>query len=191
MKSIGFLTFLLVTIFVTNVLAQKPVRGSLFSYSSNVSKDQSKSVIDEEPDKRFSDTVTIAIGSRTDAESASNDYEKAVELYQNKQYGEACNIFMRLGKTLPLKNQLRPDVQFMNAECAAVSGALDDAKKILAVLIEDKETPRQVLEKSLVRMGHVYCGLGEAPKAAEYFTRLKQEFPNSAYLRVASCSAIE
>lgn len=79
----------------------------------------------------------------------------------------------------------------MNAECAAVQGQLTESQKLLAGLIEDAATPRPVLEKAIVRLGHVLCGLGNTAKAAEFFARLKRDFPNSAYLRVASCGAIE
>ncbi|MCC6844914.1 MAG: hypothetical protein LC116_02025 [Bacteroidetes bacterium] len=171
--------------------AQRPVRGSLFHTKASTVVSSEQSNKQGEPDKRFADTLTITVGDVPKSGTESEDYEKAVELYQGKQYGEACAIFVRLRQTLPKQSRILPDVMFMNAECAAVQGLLEDARKILAALIENDATPSQVLEKSLVRLGHVFCGLGTAAKAEELFARLKHDFPNSAYLRVASCKAIE
>lgn len=171
--------------------AQRPVRGSLFHAKVSTAAASEQSNKPDEFDKRFADTLTITVGDVPKAGMESEDYEKAVELYQGKQYGEACAIFIRLGQALPKQSRILPDIKFMNAECAAVQGRLEDARKILAALVESDETPSPVLEKSLVRLGHVFCGLGTAAKAKELFARLKREFPNSAYLRVASCDAIE
>lgn len=180
----------MVVMLTADAIAQRPVRGSLFKKTTP--PEQQPVVQPEETDDRFADTLTIAVGDNgTIPENFTEDYEKAISLYQGKQYGEACGIFVRLRQSLPKQHQLLPDVMFMNAECAAVRGLLTESQKLLAGLIEDAATPRPVLEKSLVRLGHVLCGLGNSAKAAEFFARLKREFPNSAYLRVASCGAIE
>lgn len=175
---------------VIPAFAQRPVRGSLFKKTP--SPEQKPLAPPEEVDERFADTLTIAVGDGgAKPETLTEDYEKAIALYQGKQYGEACAIFLRLRQSLPKQHQLLPDVIFMNAECAAVQGQLTESQKLLAGLIEDAATPRPVLEKAIVRLGHVLCGLGNTAKAAEFFARLKRDFPNSAYLRVASCGAIE
>lgn len=187
--ALWFAAVVAVLLVVQPAAGQKPVRGSLFKKQlAGLPAEQQGA----EPDNRFADTLTIAVGDRqATTGEPQEEYEKAVEFYQGKRYAEACALFVRLGKTLSKRHQLRPDVLFMNAECAAVDGRLNEAQGILEGLLGDAATPPQVLEKTIVRLGHVYCGLGDTVKAGTFFTRLKREFPNSAYLRVASCNALE
>jgi lipopolysaccharide biosynthesis regulator YciM len=80
---------------------------------------------------------------------------------------------------------------FYKSECNILNNEFDSALSILSNLLEDKNLPSQIYEKTLVRLGQVYCVTDSKAKAEEMFAKLKKEFPNSIYLKLADCSVVE
>ena len=180
----------------TDALAQRPVRGSVFPLKQTTDVPAENSPSKSNASKRFGDTIAVgnAIAKQPLAQtdmpvSTSEELEKATALFNNQKYVEASGKFNELAQTLKNDDPLLYEVQFMQGECASVLGQLDRAEKILTMLSSKPNVPPGVLERTLVRLGHVFCGLGKTDQAAKAFGKFKQEFPTSQYNSVANCES--
>lgn len=183
----------------SNVLAQHPVRSSVFPQKQTTDVPADNTPSKSNPSRRFGDT--IAVGNmiaklppgQTDVQppTTSDELEKATALFNNQKYVEASEKFNQLAATLKNDDPLLYEVQFMQGECASVLGQLDRAEKILTMLSSKPNVPPGVLERTLVRLGHVFCGLGKTEQAAKAFGKFKQEFPASQYTSVANCESVK
>lgn len=118
-------------------------------------------------------------------------YEETLARFDEGRYDVACPQFRTIVETLPPGDSLAYEARFMEAECEVVNNRLVIALSTLIALSLDTDTPVAVLEKALVRKGQVQCLLGEKDSAAETFTQFRNRFPNSPYLPLADCSAVE
>ncbi|MFP4368361.1 MAG: hypothetical protein ACLFR2_02165 [Candidatus Kapaibacterium sp.] len=187
-------------IIISFVPACSPVR-SYNSYDKTVKKDHAKQENQHDIDKpnpgagRFSDT-TIVLADPVYAqylESSGNIddvYKKALRQFDDKSYESACAAFSLLVSTLPQSDSLYYESAFYKSECRIMNDEMDKALELLLELAGNDLTPAAVLEKSLVRIGHIYCYKGKDETAQRYFKRLKKEFPASPYLELADCSKI-
>lgn len=144
------------------------------------------------PKDRFSDTTVIYLTEESQY-IASNDspvrsqYEQGIKLFDSKDFTAACNIFKGIVENYTEKDDIYYDSRFYTAECLILANDVETAEKLFLNTLDAKNVPDFVTEKVLVRLGQVYCLMNKHSLAQRYFTRLKNEFPNSDYLKVASC----
>lgn len=184
----------------TDVLAQRPVRGSVFPQKKATDTPAEDVSSKSTASRRFGDT--IAVGSTqskattpqaqpTVSANIAEEVEKATALFNNQKYVEASDRFTQLAGTIKNDDPLLYEVQFMQGECASVLGQLERAEKILTMLSSKPNIPPGVMERTLVRLGHVFCGLGKTDQATKAFSKFKKEFPASQYNSVANCESVK
>ncbi len=145
-------------------------------------------------DARFADTavVIMPIAQNGTTNRALGDiFSEAVRDFDGENYKSACSKFEAFSGTLRKNDSLYFETMFYKSECNILNNEFDSALSILSTLLEDKNLPSQIYEKTLVRLGQVYCVTDSKAKAEEMFGRLKKEFPNSIYLKLADCSVVE
>ena len=118
------------------------------------------------------------------------EYAFALDKFDKGNFDEACTEFELLSGTLPARDPLRYEALFMLAECAAVRDQLVTGVRLLESLNADAATPPAVAEKVMVRLGQLYCVLGDDAQAEQLFDLFRSTYPSSAYLPLADCSSV-
>ncbi|MEJ5245521.1 MAG: tetratricopeptide repeat protein [Bacteroidota bacterium] len=150
-----------------------------------------------ETKNRFSDTTFIDINytppkEMTKSVQAMNDeLKQAIDLYHDGKVNEACQIFARL---LTNTNKQAKDYQILlyySSECYIAKNMFEPAKKLLTDILSLDELFDDIKEKSLVRLGQVYCIENKKTEADRLFRQLRREYPKSKYIKLADCDAIK
>ena len=118
------------------------------------------------------------------------EYRQAIELFNNDNFQESCPIIEHIAQTLPDNDTLKYDAMFYWSECLIQKNKLKKSIQILSSLINNKNSTNSILEKSLVRLGHLYCLQNDKQTAKIYFNRLRIKFPHSAFLQLANCGVV-
>lgn len=141
---------------------------------------------------RFEDT-TVVVVRKNDPESArlagakiGEQFAELVENYERNADFD-CSNFEAIRETLMPGDSLAYAARFYAAECLAVNNFLAEAEAELKELADDVETPSEIREKALIRLGHVYCLQKKDLLAERAFESLRALFPNSKYLKTADC----
>ena len=193
---VGFVSFTFFS--AVSLQAQRPIRGTVFyerptSDNSGQSNEQPEGLLIK--NRRFADTITIAERgekvSKTSTKRIEVEVDEAMKLFDNQEYSAAQERFRQLSGTISANDPLLMEVLFMTAECDAVLAHYSDAEKQLVKLTTRNDITPAVLEKALVRLGHVFCAEQKLKEAEQAFKRLRQEFPESKYTKLADCSAIK
>lgn len=133
----------------------------------------------------------VAIGGeRTQAfyEKLIRDFMKATaDAEQSTTFD--CNVFNIYAGQFSFNDSLLQEAQYSFAECSISHDRLEDAAVALEALCSEK-MHRGVAPKALVRLGQVYCILGDNARAQRYFARLKKEYPRSVYNQLADCGRL-
>jgi hypothetical protein len=128
-------------------------------------------------DSRFGDTTIITIGEVNDTTSPkSGILDEAIKEFDAETYGECCPKFRNLTETISQGDSIYYESLFYLSECELIDKKLEEGRSNLELLVNDKKVPVSILQKSLVRLGQVFCVLNEKQKALELFNRLKSEF---------------
>lgn len=178
-------------------MAQRPIRSTVFYKRPSPESVKAKEDLDNQDikDRRFSDTITIAEQGEKIKKSSGKrieiEVDEAMKLFDNQDYGAAQERFRQLSGTISANDPLLMEVLFMSAECDAVTAQYKEAEKQLVKLTTRSDITPVVLEKALVRLGHVFCAQQKLGEAGQAFKRLTQEFPESKYIKLADCSAIK
>ncbi len=180
-----------------------PVR-SRYYYDDNTPKNRENKAISQVEetsapesdfvDSRFNDTAVVVMPvaqNGTKSRGLEDFFDEAVNEFDRENYKTACSKFDAFSGMLRKNDSLYFETMFYKSECNILNNELGSAKTILEMLLEDKDTPDSILEKLLVRLGQVYCVTDSKEKAEEMFSRLKKEYPNSIYLKLADCSVVE
>ncbi len=145
-------------------------------------------------DARFQDTAVVVMPvaqNGTQSRGLEDFFDEAVHDFDKENYKTACSKFDAFSGMLRKNDSLYFETMFFKSECKILNNELGSAKTILETLLDNNKTPTAILEKILVRLGQVYCVTDSKAKAEEMFTRLKTEYPNSIYLRLADCSVVK
>lgn len=167
------------------------------SKNKDISQQEDKSESEPEmdfADGRFQDTAVVIMPvaqNGTQSRGLADFFDEAVHDFDKENYKSACSKFDAFSGMLRKNDSLYFETMFYKSECKILNNELGSAKTILEMLLEDSKTPEAIYEKILVRLGQVYCVTDSKEKAEEMFTRLKKEFPNSIYLKLADCSVVE
>ncbi len=194
---VRFLIFSVFLIFITETSnAQRPIRGTVFYENEKKNTNTEKGSGESSTKlKRFADTVTIAEKGekthKTPTRKIEMEVDEAMRLFDNQEYVLAHEKFTQLSGTITTGDPLLMDVLFMAAECDAVLGNYNEAEKQLVKLTTRGDITNIVLEKALVRLGHVFCVQKKTSEAEQAFKRLRTQFPETKYGKLADCSAIK
>ena len=142
---------------------------------------------------RFADTTVIEENAEIKSStllSVQARFEAALEEFDKDNYEKACADAEFFTDTFAIGDSLKYEAMFLWSECKITKNDFDGSKEILIKLFEDENTPVNIFEKTLVRLGQVYCAENKEDDAKEMFARLKKDFPKSIYLKVANCNAV-
>lgn len=166
---------------------------------SNTSKkgnNKSKFVQNSEAESRnqFADTTYIYLdGANTETgievvEASQEElYHQAISKFNNEDYNSACNNFKVFLENYNQRDAIYYDARFHLGECLILNNSIDEAIEIFNQILNSQNVPDEIVQQALVRIGQVYCSQNKMSLAQRFFTRLKNEFPKSIYLRVANC----
>jgi tetratricopeptide (TPR) repeat protein len=171
------------------------------NYFSGSKKFQSVKISDIESskkninDNRFKDTTYILVADNPKVSNYINNtlierFEKASKEFDAENYESACKTFEQLIEIFPENDSLYFESFFYSAECNMLSDNLNTAEKLLIILLQNQNTPPIVIQKSLVRLGQLYCVTDRKNEAKNIFDKLKIQYPDSIYLIIANCSAV-
>jgi len=116
-----------------------------------------------------------------------NTFQNALYLFNNEEFSQACNIFKNLADNYKAKDDITWDTHFHLAECLILSNDYINAEKVLINAINTLSADDEFMQKYIVRLGQTYCYQGKISLAQRQFDRLKNEYPNSKYLKAAKC----
>lgn len=179
--AVGSVGLLLLLSLGCSTLRIAPVRSSPLSTSPTV-----PGAGTTDSAERFRDTLQLPEQAGTRAEDL---YRRALLLFTSGDYERAAELFSHLGDTAP--DSLGAEAIFYAGECAAAMGQLSHAQSSYERLLRRPAVAPSLRERALLRLGHVLCAQGQKSRAEEFFTQLRQEFPQSRYLPLATCSAIQ
>jgi TolA-binding protein len=169
-------------------------RGEPITTTNDVKNIDNKDNISQQnvkPKQRFSDTTYIYLSKMNKTSGISNvEYIKAVQIYEAGNYDKSCEMFVNMKNQYTKSDTTFYNVLFYCSECKIIEEDLYEAESILKELLVDPQTPNSTRQKVLVRLGQVYCVLGNKEMASTLFKKLRQEFPNSVYLPLANCESV-
>jgi TolA-binding protein len=142
---------------------------------------------------RFSDTTVIEIDAdvkSTKTENIQKRFESALSDFDKDNYDKACQDAQVFAESFSEGDSLYFEAQFLWSECMIVKNDIEGAKKVLNQIYKDENTPQNIFEKVLVRLGQAYCADGKESEANKLFSRLKKEYPKSIYIKLATCDAV-
>ncbi|MBI5326023.1 MAG: hypothetical protein HZB41_12255 [Ignavibacteriae bacterium] len=183
----------------TNTTTKKiPPSKSLWAKKTEL-KLPGKSKQEIKPKSRFTDTAKVfvkpnirtshtSINSQLD--TAIYNYEKASEVNDVKNMDASCLEIKSFAETFAEGDSLKFEALFYKCECLIYKQKFHEAEKELNDLIKEKQIPNSVLERSLIRLGQVYCALERRKEAQAMFAKFNKQFPNSIYKEIANCEAI-
>lgn len=142
--------------------------------------------------KRISDTTIIASNYGTTPINFEivMQLNSAIEKFDDEQYSLACPEFSALAGTLLVTDSLYFEAKFYICECMLIDEKLDEAETKLIELASNSDCPTSIIEKALLRIGHIYCAKGNAKQANYYFDQLKRLNSNSIMLPYAECDGL-
>lgn len=187
---------IVILIFLISVFAGScsPVRTTTMT---KVKKEQEKpngtKLNNFEKTSRFGDTTYLAlqdvkIEQQSDISQMLTD---AVKLFKKGSYDKSCSEFSLLASTFAPGDSLFYEAAFYDCECKILNNNIIDAKIILKELLKDEYITNRVEQRVLVRLGQIECISDNKTKAMEYFSKLKEKYPDSKYLKLANCESVE
>mgnify|MGYP001337472310 CR=1 FL=1 len=142
---------------------------------------------------RFDDTTTVVaeIQDKPREKTISDMLDEAINEFDNEQYDVACPKFDQFLETFMPGDSLYYETAFMICECHVARNELQEAHDFLSKMNNMSDVPLIIKQKVLVRLGHIKCVQGDKAGANFLFEELKRDYPNSMYLRLATCEALE
>lgn len=142
---------------------------------------------------RFSDTTVVELPPIYSGSGASlaYDFDQAIKEFDASEFASACEKIRFFAGTFAEGDSLYYESMFYLSECEIVDNNVHKSKNILSDLLDEEGCPDSIHERCLIRLGQVYCVLGDEAKAKEYFQRLITRFPNSIYISIANCESIK
>lgn len=191
-------SIILILVFVLAACAQKRTAASRQGSSPRTIVKTISGVSNTNQSKPIAtDTTVIVINTSgkqssttTNSPILSNQFDEAVSLFNTEQYNRACPMFISFIGTLKQGDSLYYEAIFFHCECLIIDENINRAESMLNDVLNDRLLPNSVLEKILVRLGHIYCFQDRITLANRFFTRLRNEFPNSRYIAIANCDAV-
>jgi len=117
-------------------------------------------------------------------------FNEAIKEFDNEDYQSSCPKFQSIVGTYLSTDSIYYEAKYYSNECLIVQNQINAAKLGLEKMYSDSKTPSEILERVIVRLGQINCLLKKDNIAQKYFDELKNRFPQSIYLKVASCEYI-
>lgn len=115
------------------------------------------------------------------------DYEDALSQFDLGNYSAAERKLRALSETLKEDDTLTYETKFYIAECYIAKNEFSQALDILKKLEQTTDTNSEITQKTLVRLGQIYCVLNMKDEAKKYFEKLKFKYPDSIYNKLGKC----
>ena len=168
-------------------------KSGIAKKGSNKSKFVQSSAVESR--NRFADTTYIYLdgansGNEVEISETSHEelYRQALNKFNNEDYNSACNNFKVFSENYTLRDAIYYDARFHLGECLVLNNSISEAIDIFNNILNSQNVPDEVIQQALVRLGQVYCSQNKMSLAQRYFTRLRNEYPKSIYLKVANCN---
>ncbi len=168
-------------------------KSGIAKKGSNKSKFVQSSAVESR--NRFADTTYIYLdgansGNEVEISETSHEelYRQALNKFNNEDYNSACNNFKVFLENYTLRDDIYYDARFHLGECLVLNNSISEAIDIFNNILNSQNVPDEVIQQALVRLGQVYCSQNKMSLAQRYFTRLRNEYPKSIYLKVANCN---
>lgn len=153
------------------------------------SKQQEKSYRSNDPNTEvYSENISIVANSNNDEADIVLSYDNALNLFNSGNYTSSLEKFKALSETLKENDTLIYETQYYIAECHIAKNEFSKAMDILKKLEITSDNKSEIMQKTLVRLGQMYCILNMKKDANGYFKKLKSRFPHSNYNKVANCN---
>ncbi len=107
--------------------------------------------------------------------------------FDDRHYDAALKGCQQFIETLDEADSLQQEARFLAAECRIQKGQMSEARELLSGLVHQKTGTEAVLERSLLRLGQVFCLQNKYDEAMKTFAEFKQRFPSSIFLGLAGC----
>lgn len=181
-----------VSISCSSVRNRNAVKGKTSNekYDKKSGSKAFKPKLEEAPMDRFSDTTVIYLNQVQNFSEENpfyNQYQNAVYLFNNEEFSQACNIFRNIADNYSNTDEVNWGSKFYLAECLILSNDYPNAEKVLLAAINSPDVSEEFMQQYLVRLGQTYCYLKKYTLAQRMFDRLKNEYPDSKYIKVAKC----
>lgn len=155
------------------------------SNNTNINNDLDTNVIINEPVK------SKTLFDNVDEFDFTPEFEKAVLEFDINFIEKACNKFDFFVSTLNQNDTLYFEALFYKSECLISKMEFEEAEKILSKLIRNKKITEVVLQKSYIRIGHIYCATNRNELSELAFNQFKEKFPKSKLIKLANCESIK
>ncbi len=160
----------------------------------NNSSEQSDNSLNEfESFERFKDTLTVVLPpvlSNAHKSDINSDLDEIVAEFEEGNYESACEKISVYAGIFEVGDSLYYEAKYYEAECFVMNGKAKDAISIYRELLADNKLTISVRERAIIRLGQLYCFTNDKSTAEFMFARLKREFPNSMYIKIANCESI-
>jgi len=115
-------------------------------------------------------------------------YQNALNKFNNNDYAIAAEEFKTYTDAIKTKTAKYYQAMFYYAESTRQDNSTAGAIEIINRFINDKSVPADVVQPTLVLLGQCYCDINQNKKANEAFDRLRREYPDSKYIKIANCN---
>ena len=119
------------------------------------------------------------------------EFQKAVLEFDVNFIDKACNKFDFFASTLNPTDTLYFEALFYKSECLIAKQEYKEAEKILNRILRNEDTPSTIMQKTLVRIGHLYCVNNKPDLAEMAFEKLMNDYPKSKLIKLANCESVK
>ncbi|WP_321532416.1 rhomboid family intramembrane serine protease [uncultured Desulfuromonas sp.] len=157
------------------------VHGQKLGINTEAGEDSLRLVLKDNPNDAEALLLLAQLKSKYNATAEGAElYPKAISLLiQQNRISEAATAFMDFYRGY-LKGVNAKDL-YRLAGYFNQRNELEQAGICLELLCKDSKTPHSILEKSLYQYGRLLDVMGFPEAAAEYFQKVMDQFPNSAF----------
>jgi TolA-binding protein len=135
----------------------------------------------------ISETIVLNSQSVSEPIDIIRDYEDALTQFDMGNYSAAERKLQALSETLKEDDTLTFETKFYIAECHIAKNEFSQALELLKKLNKSADKNGDLKQKTLVRLGQIYCVLNMKKDAENYFNELKKKYPNSIYNQLGQC----
>ncbi|MCX7908319.1 MAG: tetratricopeptide repeat protein [Ignavibacteria bacterium] len=138
-----------------------------------------------EGNKRNFDTLEIELSNKGDF---PKEISRGNELFEAGDYKSALQIFLAFINRANIRDFYFWYARFRAAECLYEMKQISASIQDLTELYHNENVDKEIKEKTLLKLGKIYCEQKEVEKANFYFELLRKEFPSSTVLPIPNCN---
>lgn len=167
-------------------LMESPARDRSWKMTSRFAE-EAKSA--ETPSRTFPDTsfVTVAGDNALSLVALLASARKNLDEQQFTLAEEQIRMVLETGDD---RDSLTDESRFLLGELFVVQNKFVEAQRQFATILKMPSLTTSVRERSMIRLGHVFCAIGKTEDARKVFKQFVREFPESSYTSLANCAAV-